>query len=89
MMTTTPQPTDKRDAATTVAVRGPADDPPADGEPVVGRQDHRTLRGLLEPDALKGARPVLRGAERSDALRLPECAQHDQQLGGASPPWRR
>ena len=31
---------------------------------------------------------VLRGAERRKALGLPECAQHDQQLGGASPLWR-
>jgi hypothetical protein len=28
-------------------------------------------RGLLEPDAVKVARPVLRGAERSNALGLP------------------
>jgi hypothetical protein len=36
-------------------------------------------RGLLEPDAVKVARPVLRGAERSNALGLP---------GGKDPPFR-
>jgi len=35
---------------------------------VVVSADHR---GLLEPDALKGASPVLRGAGRSDAPGLP------------------
>ena len=30
-----------------------------------------SLQGLLEPDAVKAARPVLRGAERSNALGLP------------------
>ena len=31
------------------------------------------------------ARTVLRGRERSNPLLLPECAEHVQQLGGASP----
>ena len=31
---------------------------------------------------------VLRGARRSNVSGLSECAQHDQQLGGASPLWR-
>ena len=33
---------------------------------------HATPPGLLEPDARKPARPVLRGAERSNALGLPD-----------------
>ena len=81
-MTMTPEPTDKLDAAA------------SRGERTRGR-DQRTavisadLHGLLEPDAGRLACPVLRGAERREALGLPECAQHGQQLGGASPPWRR
>ena len=43
---------------------------------------------FLEPDARRPARPVLRGARGRNAPGLPECAQHDQQLGGASPLWR-
>ena len=31
---------------------------------------------------------VLRGARHSNVSGLPVCAQHDQQLGGASPLWR-
>jgi len=33
-----------------------------------------TLQGLLEPDAVKVARPVLRGPGRSNAPRLPDKA---------------
>ena len=37
---------------------------PPISERIVRPQDHQNLQGLLEPDALKGARPVLRGARR-------------------------
>ena len=62
----TPQPTDKLDATTTVAVNGPADDP-LPNERIVER--HRTRYGLLEPDAGKLACPVLScpGVERRRA----------------------
>lgn len=58
-MTTTPEPTDKLDAATNVAVNGPADDTlqPESGSYGASAPD---LNGLLEPDALKGACPVPR-----------------------------
>ena len=39
----------------------------------------------LEPIAGKLARPVLRGGDGSNVVPLPECAEHVQQLGGASP----
>ena len=55
-MTMAPEPKDKLDAATATARRFC---PPA------------SPWGLLEPDAPKGARPVLRGARRSDAPGLP------------------
>jgi len=61
----TPEPTDKLDAAA------------SRGERTRGR-DQRTavisadLHGLLEPDAGRLARPVLRGAERREALGLPD-----------------
>ena len=57
-MTTTPEPTDKLDAATIVAVNGPADDT-LDLRADRTAPRHRTFTGLLEPDALKGACPVL------------------------------
>ena len=56
----TPEPTDKLDAATTVVVNGPADDP-LEVEWIARRRPDRTDTGLLEPDASKGARPVLGG----------------------------
>ena len=40
---------------------------------------------MLEPDAGKLARPVLRGGSGGNVAPLPECAEHVQQLGGASP----
>ena len=43
-------------------------------------------QGLLEPDASRGARPVLRGAERSNALGLPgeqQAAQHGHRASTA------
>ncbi len=86
-MTTTPEPTDKLDAATQVVVNGPEDDP-LDAELIEGFTPP-DLTGLLEPDAGRLARPVPRGAGHRKAPGLPGCAQHDQQLGGASPPWRR
>src|SRR5450755_2492765 len=64
-MTMTPEPTDQLDAAA------------SRGERTRGR-DQRTavisadLHGLLEPDAGRLARPVLRGAERREALGLPD-----------------
>ena len=64
-MTMTPEPTGKLDAAA------------SRGERTRGR-DQRTvvisadLHGLLEPDAGRLARPVLRGAERREALGLPD-----------------
>ncbi len=39
----------------------------------------------LEPLAGKLARWVLRGGSRGNAASLPECAEHVQQFGGASP----
>jgi hypothetical protein len=41
----------------------------------------RTCRGLLEPDARKRARPVLRGAERSNALGLPDQLMREAGAG--------
>jgi hypothetical protein len=64
------EPTDKRDAT---ANRPRCVDPrtthPPTSERIVRPQDHQNHQGLLEPDALKGARPVLRGpgAERRRA----------------------
>ena len=80
-MTMTPGPTDKLDAAA------------SRGERTRGRDQRMAvisadLHGLLEPDAGRLARPVLRGAERREALGLPEYARHDQRLGGESPLWR-
>jgi hypothetical protein len=61
-MTTTPEPMDKLDAAAMAAVSGPADDPfPVDGPYGLDSSD---LTGLLEPDAVKVASPVPRGAQR-------------------------
>jgi hypothetical protein len=42
----------------------------------VRRRQRRILQGLLEPDAVGTARPVLRGAGRSNASRLPGL-RHD------------
>jgi hypothetical protein len=55
-MTMTPEPTDKLDAAATAVVNGPADDPLPyrNGSYGVTPPD---LEGLLEPDAVKAARP--------------------------------
>ena len=59
-MTTTPQPTDKLDAAAIVVVNGPADDAlQASGSYGVTPSD---LNGPLEPGAVKVARRVLRRA---------------------------
>jgi hypothetical protein len=59
----TPAPTDKLDAAATVAVNGPADEPlPLSGSYGVTPPD---LQGLLEPDARKRA-PAPRGAKRKE-----------------------
>ena len=66
----TPEPTDKLDAATMVVVNGPADDPLEVGADRT-TSPHRTYTGLLEPDAVKVASPVLRGAGRSNASGLP------------------
>jgi len=64
-----------------VVLNGPEDDPTdwlsIDWQTV--EQDVRRLRqriftGLLEPDAVKVARPVLRGAGRSNAPGLPDAA---------------
>jgi hypothetical protein len=69
----TPQPTDKLDAATAVVVNGPADDPHVDrADRKAERQ--QTSHGWLEPDAVKVARPVLRGAGRRKALGLPDSS---------------
>ena len=66
----TPEPTDKLDATTQVVVNGPEDAPPIrNGSYDVTPPD---LTGLLEPDARKRARPVLRGARRRKAPGLPE-----------------
>ena len=83
----TPEPTDKLDAATHVAVNGPADDTLLN-ERIVRRRITGPARACLSRMHGKRARPVLRGARRRKAPGLRECAQHDQQLGGASPPWR-
>ena len=73
-MTMTPEPTDKLDTATTVAANGPADDTlPQRADRTTPR--HRTCQGLLEPDARKRARPVLRGARRRKAPGLPDEAR--------------
>jgi hypothetical protein len=45
-MTMTPEPTDKLDAATIVAVNGPADDPPRDGR-IVRRRATGPARACL------------------------------------------
>ena len=66
----TPEPTDKLDAATTVVVNGPADDP-LEVERIARRRPIGPTRACFEPDASKGARPVLRGAGRSNAPGLP------------------
>jgi hypothetical protein len=58
-MTKTPEPTDKLDAATNVAVNGPADDTLELASGSYGALPS-DLNGLLEPDALKGACPVPR-----------------------------
>jgi hypothetical protein len=59
-MTTTPQPTDKLDAATNIVVNGPADETlQTSGSYGVAPSD---LNGLLEPGAVKVARRVLRRA---------------------------
>jgi hypothetical protein len=68
-MTTTPEPTDKLDATTNVAVNGPADDTLNTYEPIVRRHATGTFTGSLEPDALKGARPVLRRARAQQCAR--------------------
>ena len=58
-MTTTPQPTDKLDAAMNVVVNGPADETlQTSGSYGVAPSD---LNGLLEPGAVKVARRVLGG----------------------------
>ena len=79
-MTTTPVPTDKLDAATNVAVNGPADEH-AQLKRIVRRLTSSDLNGLLEPDALKRACPVLRGARHSDVPGLPA---HSTTLKSAS-----
>ena len=66
----TPEPTDKLDAATEVAVNGPEDDS-LHTERIVRR--HATgPQGLLEPDAGRLASPVPRGARRRKAPGLPD-----------------
>ena len=69
-MTKTPKPKDKLDAATNVAVNGP-EDVTLEDEQSVGVGAAGPSLGLLEPDARKRARPVLRGAGRSNAPGLP------------------
>jgi hypothetical protein len=79
-MTMTLEPTDKLDAATTLvaAVNGP-EGATLDWHAVdwraceqnVRRLRQRIFTGLLEPDARKRARPVLRGAGRRNAPGLP------------------
>jgi hypothetical protein len=82
-MTKAPEPKDKLDAATSVAVNG------LEGEPSTGTRStgvrsreaygvfaSGSSRGLLEPDARKRARPVLRGAGRSNASGLPVPSGH-------------
>ena len=57
-MTMTPEPTDKLDATTHVAVSGPAGDAlPERADRTTSRR--RTCQGLLEPDAGRLARPVV------------------------------
>lgn len=69
----TPEPTDKLDAATRVAVNGPEGDPPiSNGSYGLTPPD---LKGLLEPDAGRLARPVPRGAQRRKAPGLPAQPQ--------------
>jgi len=91
-LSTTPEPKDKLDtmatqqaamSAVVAVVSGPEDEPldwhTIDWRAVeedVRRLRQRILTGLLEPDARKRARPVLRGAGRSNAPGLP---------GGSSP----
>jgi hypothetical protein len=41
-----------------------------------------SLRGLLEPDAVKVASPVLRGAGRSNALGLPDINYRAKDVSG-------
>ena len=83
-MTKTPEPTDKLDAATQVAVNGPADDPRNDKLTV--RRHATDLDGLLEPCAGKLARPVPRGAWRRKAPGLPAklASQADPRPGGGT-----
>jgi hypothetical protein len=65
----TPEPKDKLDAATTVVVNGPEDDPlEPNGSYGLASPD---LEGLLEPDAGRLARPVPRGARPSNGPGLP------------------
>ena len=63
--TTTPEPTDKLDAAAIVVVNGPADETlQASGSYGVTPSD---LNGLLEPGAVKVA-PAPRGAKRKEMM---------------------
>jgi hypothetical protein len=68
-----PEPTGKLDATTQVVVNGPADDPPQRADRTASR--HRTLKGLLEPDARRRACPVLRGARPSNGPGLPDASR--------------
>ena len=70
----TPEPTDKLDATTHVAVNGPADETLRSTSGSYGAHANGPATACLSPDAVKVARRV--------------CARHDQQLGGASPLWR-
>jgi hypothetical protein len=93
-MTTTPEPTDKLDAAAQVVVNGPEDDP-LRAEWIV-RLVPPDLTGLLEPDAGRLARPVPRGAGHRKVSGLPDVRDsrpvlaHDRLVGRvASGPRRR
>ena len=81
----TPEPTDKLDAATTVVVNGPADDP-LEVERIARRRPIGPTRACFEPDASKGARPVVCPAD-GYVERVPEgqCFPCSARFGGVIP----